>query len=129
MARGSPQMWTSHVRAETPAYSFDSAQSLILVLTLCVALFTLATWVRDSITPTSAASATITVHPGDTVWAIAQKYGDPDRYILERVSDIIRINGLTNDHHLQIGETLVVPTGRTDSGLYCEAKYASRQAP
>jgi LysM repeat protein len=44
---------------------------------------------------------TVTVHPGDTLWRFASRYGDPDRYILDRIETIAR------DNHVAANTTLV----------------------
>ncbi|SDW51378.1 spore germination protein [Marininema mesophilum] len=45
----------------------------------------------------------VTVHKGDTVWEIANRFG-------VRPADVIRVNGLNEKADLVIGQSLVVPT-------------------
>jgi len=61
--------------------------------------------------PTS--SVSIQVQQGDTLWAIAEKYGDPDEFILNRVARIEEVNGLGSGGTLRAGQTLTVPTNLT----------------
>jgi len=51
----------------------------------------------------------ITVTRGDTLWSIAQEYGDPDEYILERVHKLAAANGLSNPNQLFVGQVLYLP--------------------
>ena len=61
--------------------------------------------------PASAYTAVVpvTVHPGDTLWTYAQKYGAPDSYILDRVEVIAHVNHLSSDAALVVGQHLLVP--------------------
>ena len=58
---------------------------------------------------TSVAVLPVTVHPGDTLWTYAQKYGSPNVYILDRVDAIARANHLASDAALVPGQRLLVP--------------------
>ena len=49
------------------------------------------------------------VRTGDTLWALAQRYGDPDTYILKRVHQLAARNGIQNGVRLHAGMTLQVP--------------------
>jgi LysM repeat protein len=53
---------------------------------------------------------TVVVQPGDTLWQIASRYGDPNQYILDRVEAISRINHMAGDQSLVPGEKILVPT-------------------
>ena len=101
--------------------------SLLLVAT-CILLFVIGIWLRNvavgSAPPTT---VTITVQPGDTLWRLAAKYGDPDRYILERVSALAKANGLEKNRMLREGQALAIPVGGKSAKLYYGGKYASRQ--
>ena len=52
----------------------------------------------------------VVVQPGDTVWNYAEKYGDPNRYILSRVQEIMQINHMTGEKALTPGQIVVIPT-------------------
>ena len=45
---------------------------------------------------------------GDTLWALAEQYGDPDKDIRENIYDICRINDITADS-LHAGDTILIP--------------------
>jgi LysM repeat protein len=51
----------------------------------------------------------VRVAPGDSLWKLAGRYGDPDAYILDRVDDLARANGLSSSARLVPGQRLVVP--------------------
>lgn len=51
----------------------------------------------------------VTVHPGDTLWTYAQKYGAPDAYILDRMETIARANHLAPTAALIPGQRLRIP--------------------
>ncbi|MDX1931186.1 MAG: LysM domain-containing protein [Capsulimonadales bacterium] len=55
------------------------------------------------------ATVTVTVRSGDTLWKMAHRYGDPGRYILERVDELANENGLPTSAVLQPGQHLRVP--------------------
>ena len=106
----------------------NRAELSLLLVTMCILLFVIGIWLRNvavgSAPPTT---VTITVQPGDTRWRLAAKYGDPDRYILERVSALAKANGLEKNRMLREGQTLVIPVGGKSAKLYYGGKYASRQ--
>lgn len=62
--------------------------------------------------PTAPPSSPVSVQvqQGDTLWAIADRYGDPDEYILHRIARLKEMNGLENGGSLREGQTLMVPT-------------------
>ena len=45
---------------------------------------------------------------GDTLWALAEQYGDPDKDIRETIYDICRINDITAET-LRAGDTIIIP--------------------
>jgi hypothetical protein len=49
-----------------------------------------------------------TVKPGDTLWKIAKKYGNPETYILERVAALETLNPEVASAPLHIGSTVRV---------------------
>lgn len=51
----------------------------------------------------------VSVAPGDSLWTLARRYGDPDAYILDRVDDLARANGLRPGARLVPGQKLLVP--------------------
>ena len=52
---------------------------------------------------------TITVQPGDTLWQIASRYGDPNIYILDRVETISGLNHMADGQALVPGQRIRVP--------------------
>jgi len=59
----------------------------------------------------AAVTLPMTVAPGDSLWTLARRYGDPDSYILDRVDDLARANGMTAGARLVPGQRLLVPVG------------------
>jgi LysM repeat protein len=51
----------------------------------------------------------VTIRPGDSLWALARRYGDPNAYMLDRVDRLARANGVTADAVLVPGQKIVVP--------------------
>jgi nucleoid-associated protein YgaU len=51
----------------------------------------------------------VQVRTGDTLWALAQRYGNPDEYILKRVQRLAALNGIGDGVRLHSGMTLEVP--------------------
>jgi hypothetical protein len=49
-----------------------------------------------------------TVKPGDTLWKIAKKYGNPETYILERVAALETLNPEVASAPLHVGSTVRV---------------------
>ncbi len=77
--------------------------------------------------PAASAAQTYTVRPGDTLWAIAARYGIS-------VNAIVRASGLDDADALQIGQQLVIPvdapapTRRTTSTpVYLVERYEVRE--
>jgi LysM repeat protein len=58
--------------------------------------------------PATAPIVTHTVRSGDTLWKIAQKYGNPETYILERVAALETLNPKVASAPLHIGDTVRV---------------------
>jgi len=74
----------------------------------------------------SAAVLPVTVHPGDSLWTYAQKYGASDVYILDRVEAIARANHLSSDAALVPGQHLLIPV--TDPAKIAQLEKAHRLA-
>ncbi|MBP6964465.1 MAG: LysM peptidoglycan-binding domain-containing protein [Armatimonadetes bacterium] len=100
-----------------------------LLLAACSAvLLAVCAWTSRLSTPdTPLMNAEITVARGDTLWGIAQKYGDPERYILARVEGLAKANGLPRDACLREGQTLLVPLSGRSAELPRGATYAKNQ--
>ena len=45
---------------------------------------------------------------GDTLWALASRYGDPDKDIRENIYDICRINNISAET-LREGDSILIP--------------------
>ena len=56
-----------------------------------------------------ATTAVMTVQPGDTLWSLAQRHGNPRAYILDRVDALARLNDLAPNARLVPGQKLMVP--------------------
>lgn len=103
-------------RREWPARMEIAASAALCLLLIVVGCL----WIgrhHDAAAP--AMTTEITVARGDTLWDIAQRYGDPDRYILRRVSDLERANGLRRGEVLREGQRLIVPSEFSQGRLYC----------
>jgi len=73
-----------------------------------------------SATATNAAApllATITVRPGDTLWSLAGRYGDPHQTIVRRVDALTRANRLPAGATLVPGQTLLVPAAQSANNV------------
>ena len=51
---------------------------------------------------------TVTVHSGDTLWTLAQEYGDPSKDVREVIDEIKDFNQL-NSAEIRIGQSLQIP--------------------
>ena len=45
---------------------------------------------------------------GDTLWGLAQQYGDPDKDIRENIYDICRINNVSAET-IRVGDSILIP--------------------
>lgn len=52
---------------------------------------------------------TIRVQQGDTLWSLADKYGDQHQYMLQRMDALEEMNQLNGHTMLRVGQTLIVP--------------------
>lgn len=59
-----------------------------------------------------AGAVCVKVRAGDSLWAYAEKYGNPNTYILKRVQRIAKMNGIDATHPLQPGQELIIPVER-----------------
>jgi nucleoid-associated protein YgaU len=62
-----------------------------------------------ALTPSTAVTVVMTVQPGDSLWSLARRYGDPAAYILDRVDALARANHLAHNTSLIPGQKLRVP--------------------
>lgn len=90
--------------------TLDRVNALIamLVAALLLAYGVTAVGARISAHQTSTVIE-VQVKAGDTLWALAQRYGDPDEYILKRVQQLAARNAIRNGVRLHAGMTLQVP--------------------
>jgi LysM repeat protein len=51
----------------------------------------------------------MTVQPGDSLWSLAQRYGNPETYILDRVDVLAQANKMPATTSLMPGQRIVVP--------------------
>jgi hypothetical protein len=54
------------------------------------------------------ATITVTIQPGDTLWSLARRYGNPRVSILDRVDSLVTENGFTEGVSLQPGQRVKV---------------------
>ena len=99
--------WIGVCRERIPAKPVDRAEMLVLIVSVCALLMVgLLTMAVDRPSPTMTA---ISVRSGDTLWSLASQYGDPNKYILQRVDELRRANGLKDGQPLYQGQVLMVP--------------------
>jgi nucleoid-associated protein YgaU len=80
-------------------------------LTMLMALGTgaLVSQLRSAPGDDQAFRASVVVTPGDTLWGLAQKYGNPNDYLPDRVEEIADANGISSSAALTPGQHLSVP--------------------
>lgn len=92
--------------------------SVLIAIALTGALASVVFWAGQRIAeaiaaPAAAATApltvSVTVRPGDSLWTLARRYGDPNVYQLDRVDALARANGMPGDTALIAGQRLLVP--------------------
>lgn len=99
--------WIGVYREILPLKRIDRAEMLILIVSVCALMMVgMLTMAVDRPSPTMTA---VSVRSGDTLWSLADKYGDPDKYILKRVDDLRQANGLKRGQPLYEGQVLRVP--------------------
>ena len=106
-------------RAKEPSALLDSAEIILFTIALGMLMFAAGNWARGSMSerPEPVVTA-ITIQAGDTLWSIAREYGDPDEYILERVSALARANNLENGRALREGQVIVIPVSSRSAKMY-----------
>lgn len=62
----------------------------------------------DSLDSVTSVSVAIRVNRGDSLWSLARRYGSPEIYILERVEEIARSNGMSTSDPLLPGQRVLV---------------------
>ncbi len=75
---------------------------------------------QSNMTPADAVIERYTVQPGDTLWALARRFG-------VSVHELAAANGLLDPHRIRVGQVLVVPR-RGDASVRLEGVPAYRQS-
>lgn len=132
MMSGRPDYSQTGIRRRSTRRRFVRGKlrlGLVIVLG-CALILAIGMWTRSILAADSPVmNMEITVGRGDTLWSIAQEYGDPNEYILARVDKLVRANDLRRGEVLREGQTLVIPVTSSCAKLYCGGTYASRQVP
>jgi nucleoid-associated protein YgaU len=114
-------------------FSFKNAERIrlwgrgILLSSLAIALFAAGIKLGGPGEREPLAVAEVTVGEGDTLWSLAQKYGDPNTYILQRVNQLQSINSIGGRDALQVGQVLLVPVSGSNSKLIYGGGHAKRE--
>ena len=109
------------------ARSISLSRPELILACAAVALLLFVLFARINHDATPAVMAQVTVQQGDTLWSLAQTYGDPHEYILNRVQALMKANGLRKGVVLHEGQRLVVPVTNRSAALYYGGSYASRK--
>ncbi|NCC17098.1 MAG: LysM peptidoglycan-binding domain-containing protein [Clostridia bacterium] len=80
---------------------------LVLTLALTISAGTLALGAQKE-REAEAYYECVTIHSGDTLWAIAQKYKSNDQKTEQMIYEIMKINGMCSGN-IRAGESLIVP--------------------
>jgi LysM repeat protein len=75
--------------------------------------------------PITSIAVPMTIQPGDSLWTIARRYGNPHQQIVERVEALAAVNGLSTDSRLHPGNRLLV---RVENPTELALILAKRQA-
>ena len=70
----------------------------------------------------------ITVEPGDNLWSIASRYGNPNTHIVERVDALAEENGMSADARLYPGHRLLVQVENPTELARLQAEQQTRIA-
>lgn len=120
-------------RPRTTVSPVGRTDMLLLIAVICAFVLVSGHWVRESLAgPVAPVMATITVQPGDTLWSLAKKYGDPNQYILVRMDLLAQANSLRRGDVLRAGQTLTIPVTNRNCKLYyggdvCKEMEAQRR--
>lgn len=68
------------------------------------------------------------VKRGETLWSFARHYGNPNEYILDRVDNLAKLNGLDADTRLVPGQRLLVTVGNPVEIARLQSKTQTRLA-
>ena len=68
----------------------------------------------------------MSVGQGETLWILAQRYGNPSASQLDRVDTLARVNGLSASAMLHPGQRLVVPVENPREAARLQPVVASR---
>ena len=68
----------------------------------------------------------MTVGQGQTFWSFAQKYGDTNDYILDRVSAVAQANGMSTHAALVPGQRILVPVSDPQQVALLQTHLAKR---
>jgi hypothetical protein len=79
------------------------------------------------VTPITSLTVPMTVEPGDTLWSLARKYGDPTKPIVERVDALAVTNDLTSNARLYPGNRLLVQVENPTELAHLQAQQAKVQ--
>jgi len=94
-------------RERIPSRPIDRAEMVVLIVSVCALLLVGA--LTMAVDRPSPAMTAVSVRSGDTLWSLAAEYGDPNKYILERIDDLRQANGLKVGQPLYEGQVLRVP--------------------
>ena len=87
----------------------EPAFAVIALTALLIAGYTIARQRASTGTPAKAPlTVRVTVAPGDSLWSLARRYGDPDDYIEDNVDAMARANGMRSKSNLVVGQRLLV---------------------
>lgn len=97
------------LRRGHPGISLGQLNAVIGILIVIMGLV----WIGDSVGEALSNRRTVRtlnvkVESGDTLWSIANRYGDPDQYILRRVQKLAEENHIQPGARLQAGTELRV---------------------
>lgn len=119
---------TVRARASNSRGTLGRLETALLIIAVCILVVLAVMSVKNlTISHEPVMRLEVEVGPGDTLWSIAQEYGDPNEYILARMDRLARANDLKRGEALREGQTLVIPISSRCAELYCGGTYASRK--